>query len=126
MINSPELMPPGPSWLPQIHPECDLCSKHSTDALNLPVCRASIIIAKLSTQSHSHTMSEASPVSNPAPTCKDINGLRITKGAFPTLNQRKQHKLLQKWVHLRKTIASSSHPLTEHVCLGLQINQLRN
>lgn len=124
MIRSPELMPPGPSCLPQIHPERDLCSKHSVDALDLPVCKDSIIIAKLSTQSHSHTMSKATPASNPAAglICKEINGLRRARGRLPTLNQCKQHKLLQKWVHSRKSIASSSHPLTEHVPVSLQIN----
>lgn len=61
MINNPELLPPGPSWLPQIHPECDLCRKHRMDTLDLPVCRASIVTANLLTQSHSHTTSQASP-----------------------------------------------------------------
>lgn len=57
---------------------------------------------------------------------EEINGLWRARGGFPLLNPREQHKLLQKWVHLKKSPMRSTLPLTEHVSVSLQINQHRD
>jgi len=105
----PWTVTPGSSWLPQIHPDCDLCKKHSTDTLDLSVCRASIFTAELLTQSHRTPCPKPVQVSNPAAgfICKEIEGLRRARGGFPTPNQCKQHKLLQKCKNLKKSIIGS-------------------
>lgn len=52
--------------------------------------------------------------------CKEINGAGRPGNGFPTPNHCEQHKLQQNWIHLKKTIISSPHPLTEHVYISNQ------
>lgn len=119
---SQELLPPGPSWLVQIHPERSLCCS--------PRLPAEPTALRLIYQSDLTATPCPTPlqVSKSAAgfVCKERSGAGRPGNGFPTPNHCEQHKLQQNWIHLKKSIISSPRPLTERVYISKSISSVMN